>query len=72
MITAGYTLDLYCECVECKSCDWAWQEYHPRCGMKSYAGETWADCARQARSEGWVICRDKQTCFAPGHPRKSG
>ncbi|AEW24253.1 hypothetical protein [Salmonella phage vB_SenAc-pSK20] len=72
MITAGYTVDLYCECVECKSCNWAWEEHHPRCGMKSYAGESWGDCARQARADGWMICRDKQTCFAPGHPRKSG
>ncbi|QPX74881.1 hypothetical protein [Salmonella phage SilasIsHot] len=63
---------MYCECVECKSCNWAWQEHHPRCGMKSYAGESWGDCARQARADGWMICRDKQTCFAPGHPRKSG
>lgn len=69
MISSGYTMDLYCECSECKSCSWSMQEYHPRCGYKQYIGETWAECARQARAAGWYIGRDRQTCYAPGHKR---
>lgn len=64
MIISGYTIDLYCECSDCKSCSWAWEEHHPKCGFKQYTGETWGECVKQARADGWQIGRDRHTCYA--------
>lgn len=69
MVTSGYTLDLYCDCSECKACSWSMQSYHPKCGHMTYTGETWGECASEARKDGWQIGRDRITCYAPGHKR---
>lgn len=60
MIIGGYTLQLLCDCKKCRD--------NPN-GMErgEYTGETYQDCAKQARNHGWVLSRDKQACSAPGH-----
>jgi hypothetical protein len=54
----GYTLDLYC--------DRQTKEYmHNSDFPHSFFGETFADCARQARARGWVIHRKTRTATCP-------
>ena len=62
-IAACYTMDLYCDCVDCAECT----SYCTP--VTQYHGETWGECATQARKNGWQISRDRTTCFAPGHKR---
>jgi hypothetical protein len=51
---AGYSLDLYCD-----SAVDSWKHRH----CSSYYGQTFAQCAKDARSEGWVIHKDRTaTC----------
>nr|DAG80665.1 MAG TPA: hypothetical protein [Caudoviricetes sp.] len=61
MVAAGYAVHLYCDCDECNSKQWRM----PCSG--EYTGETWSECARQARSDGWSISKDRTRCYAPGH-----
>lgn len=70
MISSGYVVDLYCDCADCAADSHSMQEYHPKCGFAQYSGETWAECKRGAKQDGWYISNDRQTCFAPGHKRK--
>ncbi|MGL5386666.1 MAG: hypothetical protein ACRDCA_12560 [Serratia sp. (in: enterobacteria)] len=65
-IAACYTMDLYCECLECKKPE---SDYQYNGGFAQYFGENWADCKSQAKAEGWSIHRDRDTCFAPGHKK---
>lgn len=32
-----------------------------------YVGSTWAECAKEARSHGWRISKDRTRAFAPSH-----
>lgn len=64
MIVSGYSLELYCDCADCT------QYRSPQYSTsypKIYAGETYAECAKEARKDGWYISRDKLKCIAPGH-----
>lgn len=61
MITSGYTLDLQCDCAKCKQDDFYYQS------KAEYVGETFGECAKQARQDGWTISRCKRYCSAPSH-----
>lgn len=52
---SGYTLDLYCD----RKRD-AWTHYD----CASFYGQTFTECAREAKSRGWRIRRD-QTATCP-------
>lgn len=67
MIAACYTMDVYCDnssvgrfighsCATGETCT---------SGVAQFAGETYADCAKQARKAGWFIGADKQTAYCP-------
>lgn len=58
---SGYSLDLYCD-----------QDKHPPAigtYMETFTGETFGQCARDARRKGWVIHKD-QTSTCPFCNRK--
>lgn len=57
MIASGYTMDLYCE-VE-------GNRHGYKEGQAQFYGETWADCARQARDAGWKINKRRRECICP-------
>ncbi|SHH56483.1 hypothetical protein SAMN02745129_2354 [Ferrimonas marina] len=59
MIIGGYRLLLYCDCVACA------ERAQPEDG--EFVGETYPECARQARAAGWKIDKANSQCFAPGH-----
>lgn len=61
MIAANYTTHLYCDCEECTEKQWG----SPDVG--EYVGESWTECAKEARKHGWRISKDRQRCYAPGH-----
>lgn len=61
MITSGYTLALLCDCAKCKHDNYYFQE------KAEYVGETFAECAKQARQDGWTISRCKRYCSAQNH-----
>jgi hypothetical protein len=44
-----YSLDLYCDCPDHFPKPW-----HGR-PQGEFIGETFADCARQAREKGWIV-----------------
>lgn len=64
MITSGYTMELNCDCDKCKSTD-----NHHNIARGEFVGESYAECAKQARAEGWVLSRDKVYCSAPNHSK---
>jgi len=54
---SGYSLDLYCD---------RRNERHPfRAFPQQFTGETFAECAREARHRGWVIHRKLRTATCP-------
>jgi len=63
-ISSGYTIDLYCDCLDCDG-----RVHVGGKGYGEYVGETWGDCAKQARSAGWFISSDRSVCIAPGHKK---
>ncbi|WJT11032.1 hypothetical protein [Vibrio harveyi] len=62
MIVSGYTMELICDCAKCISA-----ENHHLIERAEYVGETYSDCAKQAREDGWMLSRDKTHCSAPNH-----
>lgn len=61
---SGYTLDLYCD---------HFNPGHPL-GASPYQfyGQTFAECAKQARDKGWVIHRKTRTATCPlCNPRRN-
>lgn len=64
MITSGYTMELICDCAKCKSTN----NYH-NIVRGEFAGESYTECAKQARKDGWVLSRDKAYCSAPNHSK---
>lgn len=64
MIAANYTMHLYCDCEECASHMWTTPT------NILHIGETWADCAKEAKEDGWKISRDRTRAYAPGHSTK--
>ncbi|AUG88109.1 hypothetical protein HOS53_gp051 [Klebsiella phage May] len=65
MITSGYSMDLYCDCDTCTKATAIFGSNTP----SQYFGETYAECAKQAKQDGWYLSRDKRKCIAPGHKR---
>ncbi len=63
MVTSGYTLALYCDCLKCKENGYWLQE------KAEYIGETFSECARDARKDGWTISKCKRYCSAPNHSK---
>lgn len=61
MISRGYSIDLYCDGKD--------EGLHPRYWEDNwktdYSGETWAECAKQARQDGWYISRDRTKAYCP-------
>lgn len=64
MISACYSMELYCDCLACQAAPR--RNYVPD---SEYTGETWGECARQARKDGWYISRDRTTAIKPGHKK---
>ena len=66
MIAACYSMDLYCENAAKGgphvkgTCPHWWSEF-----PHVYTGETWGECARQARRDGWKIARNRQLAYCP-------
>lgn len=60
MIAACYSLDLYCENHGADPAVHGYA-YAPH----TFTGETWGECAKQARNLGWRISRDRQKCWCP-------
>lgn len=67
MIAATYTADLYCDCEKCKADPFAYEEWNTDRGFSQYTGQSWSECARDARKDGWHISKDRQRAYAPGH-----
>ncbi len=73
MIVRGYSIDLYCENEQSKVVK------HRRTTIDgtmyfdvndngiffSFAGETYTQCAKQARKVGWVLSRDRSKAICP-------
>ena len=57
VIASGYAMDLYCEVAGSK--------HGYREGQAQFNGETWADCAKQARRAGWKINKRRRECICP-------
>ncbi|MCM8117601.1 hypothetical protein M8U16_18355 [Enterobacter hormaechei] len=60
-IAANYTMHLYCDCKTCTEELWHGPEFG------EYVGNTWSECAKEARSHGWRISKDRTRAFAPRH-----
>ncbi|ECC9586842.1 hypothetical protein DS547_07695 [Salmonella enterica subsp. enterica] len=61
MIAANYTAHFYCDCEECTSRKWGTPDF------SEFIGNSWAQCVKQARADGWRVSADRVRCFAPGH-----
>ncbi|WP_276642935.1 hypothetical protein [Siccibacter turicensis] len=61
MIAANYTVHMYCDCDECTGKQWGSPDFG------EYVGNSWSQCAKEARANGWRISKDRQHCYAPGH-----
>lgn len=59
MIASGYSMDLYCDGVGCTHKSW-----QPN-AKAQFTGETFGDCAAQAKRGGWKISRDRTKCLCP-------
>lgn len=57
---SGYSLDLYCDCVWPKAAHERFQSF-----PSTYVGETFAECAREAKEDGWRIFRKTRTARCP-------
>lgn len=57
MIASGYSMDLYCQVKG--------NQHAYRKGQAQFFGETWAECAKQAREAGWKIDKRKRECICP-------
>ncbi|WP_261159751.1 hypothetical protein [Serratia liquefaciens] len=64
MIAANYTAHLYCDCADCS------QQLCKVTANQEFIGNSWSECAREARADGWRISADRQRCYAPGHTIK--
>ena len=67
MIVRGYSMNLYCENAQPNIRGTGsngdvhdFQEF-----PKTYFGETRAEVVREARSDGWIINLEKNTCICP-------
>lgn len=60
---SGYSLDLYCDQ---RTSDWSHNAGFP----VTFTGESFGDCAKQARAQGWKIHRQTRTATCPRCARK--
>lgn len=59
---SGYSLDLYCDQPnQGEATKHSWFETY----RETFVGETFADCARQAKKTGWKIHRKTRTATCP-------
>lgn len=70
MIVGGYTIHLYCDDPRHDA------EYILSLGRAEYLdatfnGNTYNDCARQARKKGWILSHNRQSCICPNHSGKN-
>lgn len=61
MIAANYTAHFHCDCDDCTSKQWGSPDFYES------IGESWTQCATDARKQGWRISADRTRCYAPGH-----
>lgn len=64
----GYTLHLYCRNYgKGKGTEHMWDAHHARCRIfpEMYTGETFAECARVAKKDGWKIDKETRTALCP-------
>lgn len=64
MIVGGYSLDLYCENLDGDTC----KNPRPKDGLThpaEYYSQTFGECARMAREDGWRLNRKKGTAICP-------
>lgn len=59
---SGYTLDLYCDTANEEGHDYGSTQ---GTAHAAFTGETFAECAREARRAGWVIHRKTRTATCP-------
>ena len=57
MIVSGYSIDLYCDGPLCER---PWD-----CSKETFAGESYASCARQAVKRGWRLKKDRSKAICP-------
>lgn len=67
MVVSGYSMELYCDCFACKSYRELPEVASTCVGFAEYGGETFKECLRIAKSDGWVFKQNNTTCYAPGH-----
>lgn len=66
MIVRGYSMDLYCENAhELRGTGYGGDIHDYNEFPKTYAGETRAECVREARADGWKINIKAGTCICP-------
>lgn len=63
LISRGYEIHLYCDCLECKRGGF-------RAAFAVFTGESWRDTSRQARKAGWRIAAKRSHAWAPSHKRR--
>lgn len=61
MIAANYTINLLCDCEACTAKQWGSPDFG------EYIGDSWTECAKQARKDGWRISPCRVYATAPGH-----
>lgn len=67
MVIGGYTLDLYCDCKACAAITSLTEYRSEATGFRQFAGQTNAECMRNAMKRGWKFYNNRTKCFAPGH-----
>ncbi|WP_259189955.1 hypothetical protein [Serratia sp. BIGb0163] len=65
VISANYTAHLYCDCEKCAAS-------FITSAKDEFTGESWSQCAKEARAEGWRISANRERCYAPGHKIQRG
>jgi hypothetical protein len=55
MIVSGYSMDLYCDTPPSDK-----RRHKRETFMHQFTGETYGDCAKQARRTGWRLTRDNR------------
>jgi hypothetical protein len=77
MIVGGYTLDLYCDNDDRDDHHftggefWVGENWSNKLTIShQFVGETFAQAARKARRDGWIVNRSKNKCLCPACSRK--
>jgi hypothetical protein len=62
MIIGCYTLNLYCDTPGCQL---SLEKRYSGQPVPQYTGETYGECARKARVDGWQLSADRQVATCP-------